>query len=413
MTLIRPFCGLRARPDLAAQVAAPPYDVMNTAEARQMAASKPYSFLHVSRPEIDLPEGIALTDPVCYRKAAENFSKFQQTNVLIRDTQPSLYLYRLTFQGRQQLGIAAEVACAAYEDGRVKRHEFTRPDKEDDRLRHIEATRSNSGPVFLIYRQQPQVEQVCQAWLAAHAPVCDFVADDGVRHELWVIADNAVIQAIVGGIEHTNALYIADGHHRCAAAVRVAKAHRQAQGQANTNAPHQAFLGVMFPNHQVRIMDYNRVVKDLAGYTVPSFIAALSQVAHVQPVQAPYKPSAPRQIGMYLAGQWYCLQLFERDLPGDPAARLDVSLLQNRVLSPLLGINDPRTDKRIDFVGGIRGIDELQRRVDRGEMAVAFAMFPTNLDDLLAVADAGQVMPPKSTWFEPKLRDGLIIQLID
>lgn len=412
MTLIRPFRGLRARADLAAQVAAPPYDVMNTAEARQMAAGKPHSFLHVSRPEIDLADGVSLYDPACYQKAAANLQALVAAGAMQRDAQPCLYLYRLTLAGRSQLGIAAEVDVRAYADGRVKRHEFTRPDKEDDRMRHVEATNANSGPVFLVYRRRADVDAVAAAWVQAHEAVVDFVADDGVRHELWVVRDAGVIEHLVGGIEKGGALYIADGHHRCAAAARIAEARRQ-RGQASPDASHQAFLGVMFPDDQVKIYDYNRVVKDLAGKTVETFKAELANVFDMQPSAQPFKPSQPRQVGMYLAGQWYKLAFRGPSFPNDPVASLDVSLLQSRVLEPILSIRDPRTDKRIDFVGGIRGLGELQKLVDSGQAAVAFAMHATSLEQLLAVADAGQVMPPKSTWFEPKLRDGLVVQLLD
>ncbi len=407
MQLIRPFRGLRVVPDRASEVAAPPYDVMNTEEARRMVDGKPDSFLHVSRPEIDLEPGISLYDDACYQKAAENFDRLQATGAMVRDDTENLYLYRLTFDGRSQLGIAAEVAVQAYLDGRVKKHEFTRPDKEDDRTRHIDAIDANSGPVFLVYRQDPDLDSFLTEWTEQNDPVIDLAADDNVRHEFWVVSGRDDIQRIVGAIDARGALYIADGHHRCAAAARVC----QARG---TDQPgrHDGFFGVLFPHNQTRVYDYNRVVSDLNGLDETAFLDAIGDTFDVDPSDGPVRPDRPNTFGMFIGGSWYRLAIDDKLVDrNDPVRRLDVALLADYLLEPVLGISDPRRDKRIDFVGGIRGLGELERRVAAGA-AVAFSLFPTSLDDLMAVADAGQVMPPKSTWFEPKLRDGLLAQLL-
>ncbi|MEW6353161.1 MAG: DUF1015 family protein [Pseudomonadota bacterium] len=412
MPLIRPFRGLRPLPERAADVAAPPYDVLNSEEARTRAAGKPWSFLHISKPEIDLPPGTDLYSPAVYAKGAENLESLIKQGILKRDAQPHYYLYRLVMGAHTQIGLVAGASVEAYNGGRIRRHEFTRPDKEDDRVRQIDALNAQTGPVFLTYRHAVDIDATA-ARLSGDAPEFDIVADDGVRHTLWVVRDAADIAFFSAAFENVGPLYIADGHHRCAAAARVAASRNAKLSQPSGAHSHDYFLAVIFPDNQMQIMDYNRVVRDLHGLSREDFLKRLGENFTVRAGDQPVKPARAGEFGMYLAGQWYRLTIHPQRIPGDPVARLDVSLLQDYCLAPLLGIGDPRRDKRIDFVGGIRGLAELQRRVDSGEMAVAFALFPTGMQDLMAVADSGQVMPPKSTWFEPKLADGLVSHVLD
>lgn len=413
MSLIRPFAGLRPRPDKAAAVAAPPYDVLNEAEARARAAGRPWSFLHISRPEIDLPPGTDPHAPEVYARGAENFRRMLDEGILVRDPWPALYLYRAVMGDHRQLGLVAAASVAAYDAGRIRRHEYTRPDKEDDRVRQIEALNAQTGPVFLTYRHRPGIDALA-AEASSGPPEVTVRADDGVEHSLWVVRDAARITALVEAFEGLEGLYIADGHHRAAAAARVAHRRRTADPRHTGEEPYNYFLSVIFPDHQVRILDYNRVVRDLNGLSKDEFLKRLAAAYQVTPAPGPVRPARRGEVGMYLAGRWYRLQIHPERVPADdPVARLDVSLLADHVLAPILGITDPRRDRRIDFVGGIRGLEALMQRVDSGEMAVAFALHPTGLEELMAVADAGQVMPPKSTWFEPKLVDGLVSHLLD
>jgi uncharacterized protein (DUF1015 family) len=413
MPLITPFAGLRPVPDRAADVAAPPYDVLSSAEARERARGRPLSFLHISKAEIDLPADTDPHDPRVYDKAAENFHRMLDEGVLRRDPQPCYYFYRLVMEGRAQTGLVAAASVAAYDSNRIRRHEFTRPDKEDDRVRQIEALGAQTGPVFLTYRHDAAVDALA-AQVMAMDPEIDLTADDGVRHSLWVVRDAGIVQQLTSAFEAIDRLYIADGHHRSAAASRVAAARRQANPNHTGDEPYNYFLAVVFPDNQLRILDYNRVAADLNGMTPETFLPRLAAAFTVTPAADPVQPQHSGSFGMYLAGQWFSLAIKPELVPtDDPVRRLDVSLLADHLLAPLLGIGDPRRDKRIDFVGGIRGLAELERRVDSGEMAVAFSMFPTSLEDLMAVADAGEVMPPKSTWFEPKLADGLVSHLLD
>lgn len=412
MTLIRPFAGLRVRPEAAARVAAPPYDVMNTDEARRMAAGNPDSFLHVSRPEIDLPEGTDVHSDAVYAQAARALADLEARGLLQRDATPHLYLYRLTMDGRRQTGIAAAFSVDAYREGRIKRHEFTRPDKEDDRTRHVDATAANSGPVFLAFRADADLKARLRA-AEARLPTVDFTADDGIRHELWPVGDDTEIAALVAGVERAGALYIADGHHRCAAAGRVADLRRERNPGYTGDESFNFGYAVCFPHDELRIFDYNRFVRDLAGRTPAAFLDAIAGAFDVAPAAEAVRPARRGEFGMFLAGRWYRLTVKPALVPaGDPVRSLDVSVLQDNLLGPILGIADPRRDARIDFVGGIRGLGELERRVGEVPGSVAFSMYPTSLDEVMAVADAGEVMPPKSTWFEPKLRDGLLVQLI-
>jgi uncharacterized protein (DUF1015 family) len=413
LSLIRPFAGLRPAPSRAAEIAAPPYDVLSTDEARVRSKGKPWSFLHISKPEIDLPVS---TDPYAaevYAKAAENLDKMLAAGVLTRDAAPCYYVYRLIMGNHSQTGLVAAASVADYNTNRIRKHEFTRPDKEDDRVRQIDALNAQTGPVLLAYPAAPQVDAILSK-ASGGTPDADVTAEDGIRHTIWVIRDAAVLAQLTAAFDAMKALYIADGHHRSAAASRVAAARRAANPKHNGEESYNYFLSVIFPHHQMKIMDYNRVMTDLNGMDAATFLQRIGENFSVQPSSAPVKPAKPGEFGLYLPGQWYRLQIRANLIPvNDPVARLDVSLLQNYLIAPVLGINDPRRDKRIDFVGGIRGLPELEKRVNSDGMAVAFAMFATRMEDLMAVADANEVMPPKSTWFEPKLADGLVSHVLD
>jgi uncharacterized protein (DUF1015 family) len=413
MSLIRPFTGLRPAPGRAADVAAPPYDVLNTEEARARAAGKPWSFLHISKPEIDLPAGTNPYAPEVYAKAAENLAQMVREGILVRDTEDCYYVYRLTMNGHSQTGLVAAASVPDYDSNRIRRHEFTRPDKEDDRVRQIDALNAQTGPVFLAYPQAPGVDAILAQATHATADV-DIIADTGVRHELWVLRDKPVVEQLTALFDALPALYIADGHHRSASASRIAATRRAANPAQTGNESYNYFLSVIFPHHQLRILDYNRVVKDLNGLTAEQLLTRVRENFAIVAADQAVKPAKPGEFGMYLSGQWYRLTLRPELIPAnDPVARLDVSLLAHYCIEPILGIQDQRRDKRIDFVGGIRGLGELEKRVDSGEMAVAFSLHPTQMEDLMAVADAGEVMPPKSTWFEPKLADGLVSHVLD
>ena len=410
--LVRPFRGLRPAPRYAAEVAAPPYDVVNTAEAARLAEGRPLSFLHISKPEIDLPPGTDPFAPEVYAKGAENLRRMIADGVLRRDPAPCYYVYRIRLGDHVQTGIAGGGSVAAYGAGRIRRHELTRPDKEDDRVRQIEAVGAQTGPVFTAHRPDPALAAVA-ARVTAGTP--DYEVElAGARHTLWVVPGAAEIEAINAAFDAMDVIYIADGHHRSAAASRVAAARAATGPEADGARPYDFFLIVSFPADEVQIFDYNRVVKDLAGLPEAEFLAGVGAAFEVAASDAPVKPARAHEFGMYLPGRWYRLAL--KSPPGPeapPLARLDVGLLQDRLLAPVLGIGDPRTDKRIDFVGGVRGLEGLRARVDSGDWAVAFALFPTSLEDLMAVADSGEVMPPKSTWFEPKLADGLVSLALD
>ncbi len=406
MPLITPFRALRPAPGRAAEVLAPPYDVLSSAEARIRAKGKPYSFLHVSKAEIDLDPAVDPYAGAVYAKAAENLRRTAAEGVLIRDDKPAYYIYRLIAEGRSQTGLAAVASVAEYERGRIRKHELTTPMKEDDRVRQIEAVNAQTGPVMLAYPSAPVLDDLLKR-AAAVPPDVNTVADDGVRHQLWVVNEPAAIEAITRAAEALPALYICDGHHRSAAAARVARA-RPGEGS------HNYFLTVLFPHHELKILDYNRVVRDLSGRTPEALLAALRSTFAVEPFDRPVRPAATNEFGLYLAVRWYRLTLPRELIPrDDPIGRLPITLLTRHVLEPLFGIKDQRNDKRIDFVGGGRGLEELARRVVSGEMAAAFSLYPTQMSDLMAVADAGLIMPPKSTWFEPKLADGMLSHVLD
>ena len=404
MPLIQPFRALRPAPARAAEVLAPPYDVLSSEEARVQVAGKPWSFLHVSKPEIDLDPSVDPYDQTVYDKAAENFRRMIAQGLLIREAAPCYYIYRLTWQGHVQTGIAAVASIADYGSNRIRKHELTTHAKEDDRVRQIDAIDAQTGPVMHAYPPAPEIDALI-ARAATGAPLIDVTADDGVRHQLWIVDDANIIATITRAFDALPALYICDGHHRSAAAARVAETRGAEPGS-------QYFLSVAFPHHEMTILDYNRVVGDLNGMSPTVFLAALGRSFTVAPADGVVRPASAGEIGMVLDGRWYKLTIRPDLIPDDPIGRLPISLLTSNIVEPLLGIADQRKDKRIDFVGGGRGLDELARRVASGEMAVAFALYPTQMDDLMAVADSGGIMPPKSTWFEPKLADGLASHML-
>ncbi len=413
MPLITPFAGLRPAPGRAPDVAAPPYDVVSAPEARRLVAGRPWSFLHISRPEVDLPEDTDPYAPQVYAKARENLDRMLSAGVLVRDPAPCYYVYRLTRGAHVQTGLVVAASVAAYDADRIRKHELTRPVKEDDRVRQIEALDAQTGPVFLAHRSTPAIDDTL-ADLSRPAPDLDIRAQGDVRHELWVVDDGATIDRLSMAFERLDSLYVADGHHRSAAASRVAAARRATDPNHSGDASYNYFLSVIFPHDQLQILDYNRVVKDLHGLDNETFLDRLRVSFTVEPSPTPVAPARPAEFGMYLDGGWYRLGLDPQRIPHEnPVARLDVSLLQDHLIEPILGIRDPRRDDRIGFVGGIRGLDWLAEQVDTGDMAVAFSLYPTPMEALMAVADAGKVMPPKSTWFEPKLADGLVSHLLD
>ena len=408
LTLIKPFRALRPAPGRAAEVLAPPYDVLSSAEARDRARGRPWSFLHVSKAEIDLDPAIDPYDRAVYAKAAENLGRMIEAGVLVRDDMPCYYVYRLIWRGRVETGFAAVASLAAYAENRIRKHELTTPAKEDDRVRQIQAVGAQTGPVMLAYADAPEIDALL-ARAADKTPAVDVTADNGVRHQLWVIDEAATIAALTRAVEALPALYIADGHHRSAAALRVA----QERGEK-----HGYFLAVLLPAHEMTILDYNRALHDLNGLTPDEVLREIERRYAVEPSEEPVRPSRADEVGMFIAGGWRRLALrpeiaAETAKSGDPVARLPVMLFAQNILGPIFGVTDQRRDKRIDFIGGGRGLGELERLVVSGEMAVAFALYPTEMRDLMAVADAGAIMPPKSTWFEPKLADGMVSHMLD
>ena len=453
MATIKPFPALRPKPELAAQICELPYDVMSSDEARQMAAGNPLSFLHVSKPEIDLPHGTDLYSPAVYAKGKENFNKLIADGALKQDAQPAFYLYRQVMGKHAQVGLVAAASCEEYLSGIIKKHEFTRPDKEDDRVRHIEALDSQTGPVFLTYRASTAFDEFV-AKKISEAPAVDFTGKDGVRHTSWAVADAAGIQFIEAQFAQIPFLYIADGHHRSAAAARVYLKRNVAAGvspavepgilpggtdmqnstthdnfsarpggkmppstaggtPAATVAGHSGqFLTVIFPHNQMQILPYNRVLKDLNGLTPVELLKKLEEVFNILRLGSA-TPTRKHELGFFMNHRWHTLTFKPKLTAGnDPIEQLDVTLLQKQILAPLFGIDDPRTSKQINFVGGIRGTAELEKLVNSGEYACAFSMFPTSIEDLMSIADAGGIMPPKSTWFEPKLRDAMFCHMI-
>lgn len=411
--MIKPFRGLRPVPDRAADVAAPPYDVLNADEARLRAEGRPLSFLHISKPEIDLPVG---TDPYSdevYAKGAENLQKLIDDGVLVRDDKPCYYVYRLRMGEHVQTGLVGVCSVAEYDCNRIRKHEFTQPRKEDDRVRQITALNAQTGPVLLNYRRSEVIKSIFKD-VTQSAPVYDLIADDGIGHTFWVISSQDKIDRLTETINAMEALYIADGHHRSAAASRVAAERKTGNPHHTGEEEYNYILCVAFPDNETKILDYNRVIGDLNGHTTEQLLNKIRDSFYVSVENHAARPRHPGQFGMYLDGCWYRLDIRDDLIPADdPLASLDINLLQTHLFAPLLGIEDQRTDKRIDFVGGIRGLEELERRVDSGEMQIAFALYPTSMEALMAVADANEVMPTKSTWFEPKLADGLVSHVLD
>ena len=403
MAIVNPFKALRPQPQFAPKVASKPYDVLNSMEAKVEARGNPHSFLHITKSEIDLPEKTDIHSTDVYERAKQNLHAFIQRGVLFREDKDCFYIYQLTMNGRTQTGLVGVSAIDDYEKDIIKKHEFTRPEKEQDRINHIKTTRAQTGNVFLAYRNVPEIDEIIAKWKETHDPVYDFVADDGVSHAIWVINSDQVNNSLKKLFrEKVPATYIADGHHRAASAAKVRLLIEE-----------NYFLTTLFPANELKIMDYNRVVKDLNGLQPADLIEKLQEDFEVQEVNEPVAPAALNEFGMYLKNKWYRLRAKENTYSDDPIGVLDVSILANNVLDKILGIKDQRTDTRIDFVGGIRGLQELEKRVNSGEMAVAFSLFPVSIGQLFDIADSGNVMPPKSTWFEPKLRDGLLTHLAD
>ena len=412
MAIVRAFKAIRPTPELAAKVAALPYDVMNSEEARQMAQGNPHSFLHVDKAEIDLDPAIDLYDTRVYEKARANLYGMIAEGVFTQDEKNCLYIYKQVMNGRTQIGIVGCTAVDDYRNNIIKKHELTRADKEQDRINHVDYCDANTGPIFLTYRAKAAVNAIVASVMEEKRPVYDFVSDDGIGHTVWVVDDETVVEQLCREFAAIDYLYIADGHHRSASAVRVGMMRRQDKPDYDGREEFNYFLSVIFPDEQLCIMDYNRIIKDLNGNSKELFLEKVREKFTVTPYAGTgaLKPEKKHTYGMYLDGAWYLLEAQEGTFDAaDPVARLDVSILQNNLLHPILGIGDPRTDNRIDFVGGIRGLNTLSDRVDDGSMAVAFSMYPTTMEDLMDIADAGAIMPPKSTWFEPKLRSGLFI----
>jgi uncharacterized protein (DUF1015 family) len=411
MFSIHPFRALRPKPELAAEISSLPYDVMNREEATKMAEGKPYSYLRVTRSEIELPK-VNPHNKEVYEHAKTNLKKMEREGVIFQEKKPCFYVYRQTMDGREQYGLVACVKAEDYFKGTIKKHELTRADKEEDRLKHILTTGAQTGPVFLTYRDKGQFALLKS--VIKNTPIYDFTAEDGIEHTAWIVDDETTIERLRISFASLPCAYIADGHHRSAAGARAAKARAEKNPEHEGNEEYSRFLAILFPSTQLKILDYNRLVKNLGGKSPEEFLNALSKVCEIEKIPSAAAPQESKQFSLYLKGEWYSCDFLKKFYPKkNPVENLDVSLLQNLILKPLLGIDNPRTSERIDFVGGIRGLSELQSRVDSGECAAAFAMFPTSLDELMDIADADEIMPPKSTWFEPKLRDGLLVHLLD
>ena len=408
MATIVPFTALRPQAQYAKQVASQPYDVLNSKEAKREARGNPNSFLHITKAEIDLPEDTDVHSKEVYEKAKDNLDAFIQREVLFRENKPCYYIYQLIMNDRSQTGLVCASSVDDYEDDIIKKHEYTRPEKEQDRINHISTTGAQTGNVFLAYKNVAELDALIEKWQADKKPVYDFVADDGINHTIWVINDDKIIAAITQAfsekVDHT---YIADGHYRAASAAKV-----RLTASGDTEGANY-FLTTLFPASQLRILDYNRVVKDLNGLSNETFLQRITEGFAIEPSDSAFAPQQLHDFGMYINKRWYKLTAKPGTYTEDPIGVLDVTILQDNLLDPLLGIKDQRTDKRIDFVGGIRGLAELEKRVNSGEMQVAFSLYPVSIQQLFDIADSGMVMPPKSTWFEPKLRDGLLTHLID
>lgn len=408
MTNIQPFRAVRPKVELAKEVASPPYDVLSSEEARVAAAGHPNTFLHVTKSEIDLPADLSIYDASVYEQAKINLQSFIQQGILFQEENPCYYIYELIMDGRSQTGLVCCSSVDDYENGIIKKHEFTRPEKEQDRINHIRISGAQTGNVFLAYRNVSELDKLIGDWKAANSPVYDFVADDKITHKIWVVDNVDTVDQITKiFIDKVPCTYIADGHHRAASAAKV----RLAAG-AEASPEADFFLTTLFPSNQLTIMSYNRVVKDLNEMDTEEFISALQDDFTISTADGHVDPESLHQFGMYLDKKWYHLTAIEGSYTEDPIGVLDITIFSKNILEKLLDIEDQRTDKRIDFVGGIRGLSELERRVDSGEMKVAFSFYPVSIQQLFDISDSGEVMPPKSTWFEPKLRDGLLTHLI-
>lgn len=412
MATIKSFKAIRPTQELVNKVACLPYDVMSTQEAKEIAKDNPYSFLHIDKSEIDLDESIDIYDKKVYEKARDNLNNMIKNKVLIQDDKPYVYVYKLTMNGINQTGLVVCTSVDEYLDGTIKKHELTQEKKQLDRTNHVDYCNANTGPIFLTYKEENSIKIAIEKWISLHSPVYSFKSEDSTSQEVWIITDNNIVNKLIEDFKHVKSLYIADGHHRCASAVEVALKRRKENPNYTGDEEFNYFLSVIFPHDQLRIMEYNRVVKDLNSLTKQEFLDKLKIVFNLNCSKdnKPYMPNKIHKFGMYIGKQWYELSLKDEFVnDGDEIERLDVSILQNKVLEPILNISNPRIDSRIDFVGGIRGLNELVKSVDSGEMTVAFSMYPTSINDLMDIADAGKIMPPKSTWFEPKLRSGLFI----
>jgi uncharacterized protein (DUF1015 family) len=413
MSIVRPFRGLRSRPDLAKEVASPPYDVLNSKEALVMAGNNPHSFLRVNKSEIEFPDNVNAYSEEVYKRAKDNLAKFEREGTMVRDPKPCFYLYRLTMNGRSQTGLVALTSVEEYDQGKIKKHEHTRPEKVEDRANHIKIVNAQVGPVFTTFRYDEKIASLFTKVSSSKAPT-DFVADDGIRHELWVIDDDRMIADIIAAFGRLDALYIADGHHRSESAAELGRRMKAANKNHTGKESYNFFLNVIFPDRDLAIMAYNRVVKDLNGLTLEQFLAKAAEKFTVTPQNGEVNPKKLHSFGLYAEGKWFLLTAKEGTFdPKHPTKSIDASILAENLIGPVLGITNPRTDKRIDFVGGIRGTKELVKLVDSGEFKAAFSLYPTSIEQLLNVADRGEVMPPKSTWFEPKLRDGMVVYLLN
>ena len=407
MAIIKPFGALRPKPELVKQVAARPYDVLNSEEARAEAKGNPYSFLHITKSEIDLPTETDIHSALVYDKAKANLHGFIHDSILFHEQKPCYYIYQLTMNGKDQTGLVCISSVEDYFNDVIKKHEFTRPEKEKDRIDHMLATEAQTGNVFLACRDVAEINQLINQWKKTQECVYDFIAEDNIEHRLWIIDEGATIHSITRLFQtQVPCTYIADGHHRAASAAKVSQ-----QLPGNDNAKY--FLTTIFPASELKIFDYNRVIRDLNGLSAQEFLSKLATDFAIEKAAAPFSPKQPHQFGMYLDQQWYILESGNGTFENDPIGILDVTILSNNILDPILGIKDQRTDKRIDFVGGIRGLAELERRVNSREMKVAFSLHPVSIQQLFDIADSGQTMPPKSTWFEPKLRDGLLTHTLN
>ncbi|MBP7931108.1 MAG: DUF1015 domain-containing protein [Chitinophagaceae bacterium] len=408
MAIVFPFKAIRPQPNFAAAVAAPPYDVLSSEEARTAAAHDQYSFLHVTKSEIDMPVDLSIYDSSVYEKAKSNLLQFIEQGVLFKEQSDCYYIYELIMDGRSQTGLVCCSSIDDYENDIIKKHEFTRPEKEKDRINHIAVTGAQTGNVFLAYRNVEKIDSIIAGIKSAHKPVYDFNATDGINHRVWIAEEKTVVDEITSIFQKdVPCTYIADGHHRAASAAKVRNA-----AAVGMNSEDDRFLTTLFPANELKIMPYNRVIKDLNGLSKEEFISALQDDFTISTADAPVEPKELHEFGMYVGGQWYHLTSLEGTYTNDPIGVLDVTILSKNVFEKLLDIQDQRTDKRIDFVGGIRGLKELERRVDSGEMQLAFSFYPVSIQQLFDISDCGEVMPPKSTWFEPKLRDGLLTHMI-